>query len=230
MKEVLREVYRTVLIQIADDLTEEQYKGFLFYCTDYVPRKYLNISSTAPSSSLQIFHCLENVQRISWEDLSFLVRSMGAIRREDLLTKLVAFEITRELSFYAWTRQTGPPLNPPASSVGHYLSEMMALSQDLADVGERMYSLLQSGKNVYSILEAAAQPLLAADVEASGNWSTFALLVAIAAEIVSVVTSKAKVRKYRYTVNLATELGNHLSLKLAKLGKWVSELLFSLSV
>ena len=227
MKEVLREVYRTVLIQIADDLTEEQCKGFLFYCKDHVPGKYLNISSTARSSSLQIFSCLENVQRISCEDLSYLVGFMRAVKREDLVTKLAAFEITRELMIYAWERQSSdPPLNPSASSVGHLLKEMMAQAQDEDDVGGLMYSLLQSGKNGCYILEAVVQPLLAADVEASGNWSTFALLVAIAAEIVSVAASKDKVRDhyYKFAVKLASELGSYLSLKLAKLGSWVCEL------
>ena len=229
MKEVLKEVYRSVLIQIAEDLSVEQCKELLFYCKDYVPGKYLSICSIAPISIVQIFQCLENVQRISWEDLSYLEPFMHAIRREDLVSKLTAFKITKELMFYAWKRQGSvPSVNASASSSGHYLAEMMDLHQDRTDVGGLLFSLLQSGQNANSILDAVAKALLGDDAGTTGNcsWpSTFALLVAIAAEIVSVV-SKVEVRDHhnKYAVKLAIELGNNLSLKLARLGSWVSEL------
>ena len=221
MTEVSRQVYRTLLIQIADDLTENQLKQLLFFCKDDVPRRFLSLSSKAPISSVQIFECLEDVQKISWENLSYLKEFMRAIRREDLVTKLTVFEITRELTIYAWKRKgcsSGPSMNLSAKSVGYYLAEMMELSKDRDDFGGLLYSLLQSGEDANDIVDAVPKALLGSDVGATGSWSTFALLVAIAAEIVS-VASKVKVRD-----QLATKLGNHLSLKLTKHGSWVSEL------
>lgn len=224
MTDFLRQVYRTALIQIADDLTEEEFRRLLFFCKDDISRRYLSISSQASNSSVQIFEHLEDVQKLSWENLSYLKVFMHAIRREDLVTKLTAFEITRELTIYAWKRQgSGSSINPSALSVGHYLAEMMDLAQDRVDFGGLLCSLLQSGMNANDILDAVVKSLLGGDIGASGNWSTFALLVAIAAEIVSVGSKvKARDQPYKYAVKLATELGNHLSLKLAELGSWVS--------
>lgn len=224
MTGVLRQVYRTVLIQIANDLTEEEFKQLLFFCKDDIARKYLIISSQASNSSVQIFEHLEDVQKLSWENLSYLKVFMHAIRREDLLTKLTAFEIARELTIYAWKRQvSGPSINPSALSVGHYLAEMMELAQDRVDFGGLLCCLLQYGKKASDILEAVPTALLGGDIGAAENWSTFASLVAIAAEIVLVGSKmKARDQPYKYAVKLATELGNHLSLKLAELGSWVS--------
>lgn len=229
MTEVLRQVYRSVLIQIADDLTVEQYKQLLFYCKGSVSRRDLSISQASSASCVQIFDRLEDARIISCEDLSFLAMFLHAIGRLDLVTKLTALEITRELTIYVRERNGPDPSLKISSttSIGSKLAEMMELARDRADVAGLICTLFQSGKKADSILDAVAKSPTVADVGATGNWSAFALLVAIAAEIVLVASyrkAKARGHLYKYSVDLATELGNHLSLKLAKIGSWVSEL------
>lgn len=225
MRENLRQLYRVVLIQIFENLTEEQYKELLFYCKDHIPKRYLSIFSQAPS--VQVFDRLEDAEIISWENLSFLTEFACAIRRQDLVTKLTSFEITRELTIYALKRQGfGASSNLSAASVGHHLAEMVDLVQDGVDVPARglIKSLLQSGQNVSNILEDVEKALPVAD-DAARNWRTLALLVAIAAEIVLVAFNVNRQQEHsnKYALKLSRELANHLSYKVAKLGSWVSE-------
>ena len=233
MREDVRQLYRGVLIQISENLTEEQYKELLFYCKDHIPKRSLSISQ-APFTSVEVFGRLEDAEIISWENLSFLKEFARAIRRQDLVTELTSFEITRELTIYALKRQgLGASSNLSAASVGHHLAELMDLAdlvQDGVAVPARglIKSRLQSGQNVSNILEDVEKALPVAD--SGRNWRTLALLVTIAAEIVLVAFNVNRQQEHsnKYALKLSRELANHLSYKVAKLGSWVSEFIIEL--
>ena len=101
MLEELKRWYRIVLVKISQDLTEEEREELLFYCKDHIRKG----SSSNFSVGVQIFDRLEKANVISWEKLDFLTEFLGAINRQDLVTKLTAFELTRELMIHVLKRQ-----------------------------------------------------------------------------------------------------------------------------
>ncbi|XP_022786840.1 uncharacterized protein LOC111327020 [Stylophora pistillata] len=218
MLEDLKLRYRTVLVKIAQDLTEGEIKELLFFCKDHIP-KSLSSNSTAV---VQIFDPLEDKRVISWEKLNFLTEFANAINRQELVTQLTAFELTRELVVYALKRQgSQPSMKSSTESVGIHLAEMVDLDQDRVDVSAQglIKYLLKSRKKASDVLDFICRKALPdADVT---KPNTLALLVAIAAEIVSLMFAENQQENRRkYAVDVAIELADHLLPKVANFGSW----------
>ena len=100
MTDRLRQTYRNALYQIARNLDEEQQKGLQFLCVEHVPRRV--------KEPLDLFYALEENKKMSWIDVSFLMKCLDAIGRKDLAELLAKFEVKRKmfilLSFYVKKR------------------------------------------------------------------------------------------------------------------------------
>lgn len=159
---------------------------------------------------------------ISWEKLNFLTEFANAINRQDLVTQLTAFELTRELVVYALKRQgSQPSMKSSTESVGIHLAEMVDLVKDGVDVSAQgsIKSLLKSRKKASDVLDFICWKALPdADVT---KPNTLALLVAIAAEIVLLMFAEnQQENRKKYAVDVAIELADHLLSKVANFGSW----------
>lgn len=224
MLEELKRWYRIVLVKISQDLTEEEREELLFYCKDHIQK---GLSSNF-SVGIQIFDRLEKANVISWEKLDFLTEFLGAINRQDLVTKLTAFELTRELMIHVLKRQDSqPPMTSSTASVGLHLAEMVNHVQDGVYLPAQgaIKAILKSQQRASNVLDVIRRKALPKAKETEPN--TFALLVAIAAEIVLLVFDENQ-KQEKYALDVAIELADHLEKKVANYGSWVSG--FSCSV
>ena len=218
MLEKLKLRYRTVLVKISQDLTEKEREELLFYCKDHIPK---SLSSILPAG-VQIFDRLENAKVISWEKLDFLIEFVSAINRQDLVSQLTAFELTRELVIYALKRQNSQPsMTSSTASVGLRLAEMVNHVQDGVNLPPQgvSKSLLKSQQKASSILDVICRKALPNTDETKPM--NLAFLVAIAAEIVLLVFDENQ-QQEKYALDVAIELANHLMTKVANYGSWVS--------
>ena len=90
MTDRLRQIYRAVLVQISRDLDKEHCKELQFLCTGLIPRRVKGV--------LTLFRSLEEAAKMPWVDVTFLKECLHDVGREDLVVKLTAFEIKRDLS------------------------------------------------------------------------------------------------------------------------------------
>ena len=218
MLEELKRWYRIVLVKISQDLTEEEREELLFYCKDHIRKG----SSSNFSVGVQIFDRLEKANVISWEKLDFLTEFLGAIKRQNLVTMLTAFELTRELMIYVLKRQDSqPPMTSSTASVGLHLAEMVNHVQDGVYLPAQgaIKAILKSQQRASNVLDVIRRKALPKAKETEPN--TFALLVAIAAEIVLLVFDENQ-KQEKYALDVAIELADHLEKKVANYGSWVS--------
>ena len=100
--ENLQRAFKAVLLQIVHSLEKDQQEELSFLFNEF-------ISTTKPDDALNIMSSLENAGKISWSDVSFLKEGLEQVKRLDLVKKLTAFEVKRNLivllDFYARKRQ-----------------------------------------------------------------------------------------------------------------------------
>ena len=224
MLEELKRWYRIVLVKISQDLTEEEREELLFYCKDHIQKG----SSSNFSVGVQIFDRLEKANVISWEKLDFLTEFLGAINRQKLVAKLTAFELTRELVIYVLKRQDSQSsMTSSTASVGLHLAEMVNHVQDGVCLPAQglIKAILKSQQKASGVLDVICKKALPNADETKPN--TFALLVAIAAEIVLLMFDENQ-KQEKYALEVAIELADHLKKKVADYDSWVSG--FSCSV
>lgn len=89
--EELRWEYRSTLLVIKRELTNDQQEELFFY--------YAVDPTTAENTGiLNLFYSLENIRKISWEDVGFLKKGLHAVLRLDLAEILTKFENKRDLT------------------------------------------------------------------------------------------------------------------------------------
>lgn len=88
--DILRLEYKETLLQINRGLTKDQFKELRFYFDVLIPEETMEI--------LELFRALENVQKISWENVGFLKKGLDAVWRLDLVEILTGFEKKRDLT------------------------------------------------------------------------------------------------------------------------------------
>jgi len=141
MTDTLRQIYRVVLVQIARDLDKEQRKELQFLCVGLVPRRVKKV--------LTLFRSLEEATKMSWIDVTFLKECLHNIGRKDLVEKLTAFQIKRDLStlfnFYVRKRNgLNSSYQSSATDAAECLVQLMEGFQRRLDVRGM---LRNSGKN-----------------------------------------------------------------------------------
>ena len=88
--DILRLEYKETLLQINRGLTKDHFKELRFYFDDLIPEETMEI--------LELFRALENVQKLSWENVGFLKKGLDAVWRQDLVEILTGFENKRDLT------------------------------------------------------------------------------------------------------------------------------------
>ena len=142
--EDLQRAFKAVLLQIVHSLEKDQQEELSFLFDEF-------ISTTKPDDALNIMSSLENAGKISWSDVSFLKEGLEQVKRLDLVKKLTAFEVKRNLivllDFYARKRQEMESCcqsvrDPVGRVAGYLLKITREVLQDGFDVSERVRSLL----------------------------------------------------------------------------------------
>lgn len=104
IKDELRHIYNAILLQIAQKLPKDQQEELQFLCTHKI-----NSETTSVTDTLKIFIKLEQIGRISWENVRFLKKILTQLFRLDLEESLTKYEIKRDLALllalYACKRQ-----------------------------------------------------------------------------------------------------------------------------
>ena len=221
MTDTLRQIYRAVLVQIARDLDKEQQKELQFLCAELVPRRVKGV--------LPLFRSLEEVAKMSWVDVTFLKECLHHVGREDLVVKLTAFQIKRDLSillnFYAKKRNGLHPFYQSlATDAAEYLVQLMEGFQRRLNVRGMLRS---SGKNPKDLWLSFAKEC---NSPQSMTWSKLSMLVAIAGEIIAVSSSfpEESPKQQEKAMKLCIALADELCHPMLHLGTWVCFDLFEL--
>lgn len=85
----LRHEYKATLLQIKKHLTNDQQEELCFYYT-------AGLTPEETTGILKLFRSLENLRKISWEDVGFLKKGLHAVSRLDLAEILTRFENMQE--------------------------------------------------------------------------------------------------------------------------------------
>lgn len=214
MTDRLRQIYRAVLVQIARDLDEEQYRELQFLCTGLVPRRVKGV--------LPLFRSLEEAAKMSWVDVTFLKECLHDVGREDLVAKLTAFQIKRDLSislsFYVKKRNGLHIFNQSsATNAAEYLVQLMEGFQGRVDVRGMLRS---SGKNPKDLwlrfVKKCSSPQ-------TMTWSKLSMLVAIAGEIIAASSSFSEERpeEQEEAMKMCIALADEICHPMFQLGTWV---------
>ena len=210
MTDRLRQIYRAVLLQIARDLDKEQCKELLFLCTGLVPRRVKRV--------LTLFRSLEEAAKMSWVDVTFLKECLHDVGREDLVVKLTAFEVKRDLSillnFYIKKRNGLDSFyQSSATNAAEYLVQLMEGFQRRVDVRGMLRTSDKSPKELWLQFakECAYQKL---------TWDKFSMLVAIAGEIIA-VSSLQSGQRSEDAIDTCITLADKLCHPMLQLGTWV---------
>ena len=215
MFDKFRHIYRAVLVQIARDLDEEQCKELQFLCTGLVPRRVKEV--------LTLFRSLEEAAKMSWADVAFLKKCLHDVGREDLVVKLTAFEVKRDLSillnFYV-EKRNGLDFfyQSSAKNAAEYLVQLMECFQGRLNVRGM---LRRSGKDPKHLWQQFASVCAPQKL----TWGKFSMLVAIAGEIIAVSSSALSRQRQGEAIEMCITLADELCHPLLQLGTWVSLIL-----
>ena len=216
----LRQIYRAVLVQISRDLDLEQCEEFQFLCTGLVPRRVKGV--------LAIFRSLEEVAKMSWVDVTFLKECLHDVGREDLVDKLTAFEVKRDLSillnFYV-KKRNGLHLvhQSSATDAAKCLVQLMEGFQRRLDVRGMLTSSGKNPKDLWLHFVDECKPLQRM------TWGKLSLLVAVGGEIIAVSSSfyEGRPEKQEEAVKMCIELADELCYPILQLGTWVCYKVFT---
>ena len=222
MTDKLRQIYRAVLVQISHDLDKEQCKELQFLCTGLVPRRVKGV--------LALFCSLEEAAKMSWVDVTFLKECLHVVGREDLVVKLTAFEIKRDLSilfnFYVKKRNGLDSFyQSSATDAAKYLVQLMEGFQPRLDVRGMLRS---SGKNPKDLWLYFANECSPAQWM---TWGKLSLLVAVGGEIIAVSScfSNERPEEQEEAMKMCIALADELCYPMLQLGTWVCNKIFTAS-
>jgi len=210
MTDRLRQIYRAVLIQISRDLDKEQCKELQFLCTGLVPRRVKGV--------LPLFRSLEEAAKMSWVDVTFLKECLHDVGREDLVGKLTAFEIKRDLSillnFYVKKRNGLDSFyQSSATNAAEYLVQLMEGFQGRVDVRGMLKSSGKNPKDLWLHFVKECSPLQRI------TWGKLSMLVAIAGEVIAVSSSFSGERPEE-AMEMCILLADELCHPMLQLGTW----------
>ena len=218
--EDLQRAFKAVLLQIVHSLEKDQQEELSFLFNEF-------ISTTKPDDALNIMSSLENAGKISWSDVSFLKEGLEQVKRLDLVKKLTAFEVKRNLivllDFYARKRQEMESCcqsvrDPVGRVAGYLLKITREVLQDGFDVSERVRSLLVDSrediKNLMLVLKEKC--------ELSDPWSKLTLRIVISGEILAVALANHEEPQQQEVMKLLFTAAEDLCFRILELGNWVS--------
>ena len=80
--------FRSLLLQLSNNLTRKELQALKFLCGDFVPRDKLE----KINHGFELFEALENVKKLSVRDRDFLASKLIAVNRTDLRNQLLEME------------------------------------------------------------------------------------------------------------------------------------------
>ena len=80
--------FRSLLLQLSDNLTRKELQALKFLCGDVVPRDKLE----KINHGFELFETLENLKKLSVTDRDFLASKLIAVNRTDLRNQLLEIE------------------------------------------------------------------------------------------------------------------------------------------
>ena len=214
MTDKLRQIYRAVLVQISRDLDKEQCEELQFLCNGLVPKRVKGV--------LALFLSLEEVAKMSWVDVNFLKECLHDVGREDLVVKLTAFEIKRDLSIllnvYVKKRKGLYPLyQSSATYAAEYLVQLMEGFPGRLDVRGMLRRSRKNPKDLwlYFVSECSLPQRI--------TWGTLSMLVAVGGEIIAVSSSFSEERpeEQQEAMKMCIALADDLCHLMLQLGTWV---------
>ena len=218
--EDLQRAFKAVLLQIVHSLEKDQQEELSFLFNEF-------ISTTKPDDALNIMSSLENAGKISWSDVSFLKEGWEQVKRLDLVKKLTAFEVKRNLivllDFYARKRQEMESCcqsvrDPVGRVAGYLLKITREVLQDGFDVSERVGSLLvESREDIKNLMLVVKEKC-----ELSDPWSKLTLCIVISGEILAVALANHEEPQQQEVMKLLSTAAEDLCFRILELGNWVS--------
>lgn len=80
--------FRSLLLQLSNNLTRKELQALKFLCRDVVPRDKLE----KINHGFELFEALENLKKLSVRDRDFLASKLIAVNRTDLKNQLLEME------------------------------------------------------------------------------------------------------------------------------------------
>lgn len=223
MTDRLRQTYRNALYQIARNLDEEQQKGLQFLCVEHVPRRVKEL--------LDLFYALEENKKMSWIDVSFLMKCLDAIGRKDLAELLAKFEVKRNmfilLSFYVKKRNGQYSFDDDdddrssATELAEYLVQLMEGFEGTVEIRGIMKS--SDGDNKKDLWLKFVNECTT--WSSRKTWSKFSMLVALAGETICASASiHPGGNSEEAIMDICITLADELCCSMLQLGGWVNQI------
>ena len=221
MTDRLRQTYRNTLYQIACNLDEEQQKGLQFLCVEHVPRRI--------KERLDLFYALEENKKMSWINVSYLMKCLDEIGRKDLAELLAKFEVKRNmsilLSFYVKKRNGQHSFDDDdddrssATELAEYLVQLMEGFEGTVEIRDIMNSSDADNKKdlwLKFVNECTAW-------NSRKTWSKFSMLVALAGEsICASISIHPGGNSEEAIMDICIALADELYCPMLQLGSWVN--------
>lgn len=221
MTDRLRQTYRNTLYQIACNLDEEQQKGLQFLCVEHVPRRV--------KEPLDLFYALEENKKMSWIDVSYLMKCLDEIGRKDLAELLAKFEVKRNmsilLSFYVKKRNGQHSFDDDdwssATKLAEYLVHLMEGFEGNVEIRDIMKS--SDGDNKKDLWLKFVNECTA--WSSRKTWSKFSMLVALAGETICASASiHPGGNSEEAIMDICITLADELCCSMLQLGGWVNQI------
>ena len=227
MTDRLKQTFRNTLYQIACNLDEEQLKGLQFLCVEQVPRRIKEL--------LDLFYALEEIKKMSWIDVSFLMECLDAIGRKDLAELLAKFEVKRKmfilLSFYVKKRNGQHSFDDDdddddddrssATELAEYLVQLMEGFEGNVEIRDIMNS--SDGDNKKDLWLKFVNECTAWN--SRKTWSKFSMLVALAGEtICASISIHPGGNSEEAIMDICIALADELYCPMLQLGSWVNKI------
>ena len=221
MTDRLRQTYRNALYQISRNLDEEQQKGLQFLCVEQVPRRVKEL--------LDLFFALEENKKMSWIDVSFLMKCLDAIGRKDLAELLAKFEVKRKmfilLSFYVKKRNGQHSFDDDdddrssATELAEYLVHLMEGFEGNVEIRDIMNSSDGDNKKDLWLKFVNECPAWSS----RKTWSKFSMLVALAGETICASASiHPGGNSEEAIMDICITLADELCCSMLQLGGWLN--------
>ena len=223
MTDRLKQTFRNTLYQIACNLDEEQLKGLQFLCVEQVPRRIKEL--------LDLFYALEEIKKMSWIDVSFLMECLDAIGRKDLAELLAKFEVKRKmfilLSFYVKKRNGQHSFDDDdddrssATELAEYLVQLMEGFEGNVEIRDIMNSSDGDNKKDLWLKFVNECPAWSS----RKTWSKFSMLVALAGEtICASISIHPGGNSEEAIMDICIALADELYCPMLQLGSWVNKI------
>lgn len=211
------------MYQIARNLDEEQQKGLQFLCVEQVPRRVKEL--------LDLFFALEEIKKMSWINVSFLMECLDEIGKKDLAELLAKFEVKRNmfilLSFYVNKRNGQHSFDDDdddrssATELAEYLVQLMEGFEGNVEIRDIMNS--SDGDNKKDLWLKFVNECTAWN--SRKTWSKFSMLVALAGETICASASiHPGGNSEEAIMDICITLADELCCSMLQLGGWVNQI------